>query len=420
MPSTIVSLAYFLLLLQLSSLAALLRLRREKQQRLVSLKREIVCWYIKTQLENAGRFVPRSKLLSRNWYHDHLLKMQPDHFRTELRLWPWSVDRLVQRLEPFLPLNYDGPGQTPLDVKHQLCIFLSRCANNTSCRVTGSRFGVSESSVKRVTTRVARAIPHALCGFIRWPTPEQFLNENVPAFNAKGPIKGIGLALDGTYVVLERAPSFRFDPKAYFNHKLRYAVQVQAACDHRRRFLDITAGWPGSVHDARVFANSYLGQNLERLLPPGYVLSQRVAHFTRHFRVKAVADSAFSLSPALWVPFVGGVALEPHEEKWNTAVAAPRSEIEHLYVALLLCVVLSSCRFGVWKNRFPILRCCPLRHPKAVTELAIALAFVHNFLEEENDAWTARDEAEEDFSVPIYDNHADVAALRERLARGLP
>lgn len=134
--------------------------------------------------------------------------------------------------------------------------------------------------MKRVTTRVARAIPHALRGFIRWPTPEQFLNENVPAFNAKGPIKGIGLALDGTYVVLERAPSFRFDPKAYFNHKLRYAVQVQAACDHRRRFLDITAGWPGSVHDARVFANSYLGQNLERLLPPGYVLSQRVAHFT--------------------------------------------------------------------------------------------------------------------------------------------
>lgn len=120
------------------------------------------------------------------------------------------------------------------------------------------------------------------------------------------------------------------------------------------------------------------------------------------------------------MPFVGGAALEPHEEKWNTAVAAPRSEIEHLYVALLLCVVLSSCRFGVWKNRFPILRCCPLRHPKAVTELAIALAFVHNFLEEENDAWTARDEAEEDFSVPIYDNNAAVAALRERLARGLP
>jgi hypothetical protein len=74
----------------------------------------------------------------------------------------------------------------------------------------------------------------------------------------------------------------------------------------------------------------------------------------------------------------------------------------------------------LWKNRFPILRSCPLRHPKAVTDLAIALAFLHNFLEAENDTWAVRDEPDDDFSAPIYDNNADVAALRDELARALP
>ena len=33
-------------------------------------------------------------------------------------------------------------------------------------------------------------------------------------------------------------------------------IVLQAVCDHEMNFTDIFVGWPGSVHDNRVFKNS--------------------------------------------------------------------------------------------------------------------------------------------------------------------
>src|SRR5271163_822394 len=41
---------------------------------------------------------------------------------------------------------------------------------------------------------------------------------------------------------------------------------ILAAVDHKNRFVELTVGWPGSVADGRVFSNSFLKKNLERLL----------------------------------------------------------------------------------------------------------------------------------------------------------
>ena len=42
----------------------------------------------------------------------------------------------------------------------------------------------------------------------------------------------------------------------YYNCKGWYSVLVQAVVDHNYLFRDLCIGWPGSVHDARVLANS--------------------------------------------------------------------------------------------------------------------------------------------------------------------
>jgi hypothetical protein len=61
------------------------------------------------------------------------------------------------------------------------------------------------------------------------------------------------------------------NPQDYFSYKMKYTLNVQAVCNWRGLFLNIDAHWRGSVHDGRVFANSYKTTLLrEQRLPMVY------------------------------------------------------------------------------------------------------------------------------------------------------
>ena len=62
-------------------------------------------------------------------------------------------------------------------------------------------------------------------------------------------------AIDGTHITMlcpnESASN-------YYNHRGQYSIIMQAMVDFRGLFMDVYIGWPGKVHDVRVFANSFL------------------------------------------------------------------------------------------------------------------------------------------------------------------
>ena len=73
-------------------------------------------------------------------------------------------------------------------------------------------------------------------------------------------------AIVGCHIPIASPASNRTD---YYNRKGWYSLLIQGVVDHSYCFIDINVGWPGSVHDAGVFANSSIYKKIteENQLP---------------------------------------------------------------------------------------------------------------------------------------------------------
>ena len=127
--------------------------------------------------------------------------------------------------------------------------------------------------------------------------------------------RGIGSAIgavDGTHIRILPPSEFKQD---YHNRKNQYSIQLQGVCNHEGVFTDIFTGFPGSVHDARVYRNSPLYR--ERQFPPqGYYL---------------LGDSAYPGSRSLMTPYKLPEAALPINRRFNLHHSKARCVIERTF-----------------------------------------------------------------------------------------
>ena len=141
----------------------------------------------------------------------------------------------------------------------------------------------------------------------------------------------------------------------YFTRKKRYALHCQGIVDHRGIFISYDVGWPGSVHDAKVYRNSHFYLNRSSLIKGNDFL---------------IGDSAYPLSPFLIKPFS-----KPNEDQteFNRIFSSHRIVVEH--------------SFGRIKNRFAGIRDISAKKISTAINMIDCSIILHNFLELHEDIW---------------------------------
>jgi len=128
------------------------------------------------------------------------------------------------------------------------------------------------------------------------------------------PFPGSFGAVDGCHVQVKQ-PAQHTD--SYVNRKSVASVVLQAMCTKKLHFIDVSTGWPGSMHDARIYKKS----GLCAMLNSGVVDCQ----------YHILGDSAYPLEICLLVPYRDSGHLTGTQKNFNYMLSSSRCTIERTF-----------------------------------------------------------------------------------------
>ena len=196
-------------------------------------------------------------------------------------------------------------------------------------RDVADRFDLTISALHNVLTRVSDFLGDLAPEYIKWPTQNE-LEETKQFYLQKKGFPNVYGCVDGTHLKIDKPAVENY--KKYYNRKDFYSIQFQIVCNHKNEIIDFFGGYPGSSHDAWVYANSPFHERLSNLEGNGYFLG----------------DSAYPCSTKLLTPFRDNGCLNYYQKHFNETLSSCRVDVEHT--------------IGIWKQRFRL-----LFHTKLVT-----------------------------------------------------
>ena len=132
--------------------------------------------------------------------------------------------------------------------------------------------------------------------------------------------------IDGCHVLIIGPQQ---SPDDYINRKGFHSLILEGLVDFGYRFIDICVGWPGKVHDARVFKNSPLFAlcSARTFLPPD------MSVMISGVRVPPLilGDTAYALSEWLIKPYTDRGNLASDECSFNNKNSTTRVVVENAF-----------------------------------------------------------------------------------------
>ncbi|XP_067894186.1 putative nuclease HARBI1 [Heterodontus francisci] len=118
---------------------------------------------------------------------------------------------------------------------------------------TSDLCGVSQSAVHRCIREVTNALYRMAGDYVRYGTDPESQHQRALGFGAIVEFPQVRGVIDCTHVAI-KVPGGQ--PAAYFNRKGFYSLNVQLVCDHRKRFMQVCARFPGSCQDPFILQQS--------------------------------------------------------------------------------------------------------------------------------------------------------------------
>ncbi|XP_046688202.1 putative nuclease HARBI1 [Homalodisca vitripennis] len=233
-----------------------------------------------------------------------------------------------------------GGGLSP---RKQMEVFLRFVADPGFQSGIAEDVGVHRTTACKTVSYVMDKIIDRANFWIHFPATVEEINEAKIQWQRNFRLPTVIGALDCTHVQIKK-PNLHGDE--YVNRKGCITINVQGTCDALERFTSISAEWPGSVHDARIWRRSPVREIMSRF----------------DGRVCLLGDSGYGISPWLITPFKPPT--NEAERRFNLCHSRER-------------VVIERC-FGQIKRRFPILGNCVRVASEKVPKVVVCCAVLHN------------------------------------------
>ena len=237
-------------------------------------------------------------------------------FRRQLRLDKRTFELLLNELRPQLT-RQDTRIRKCISPEKILAIGLHRLGHGSSCVAIGPSFNVGISTVLEAVEDVVDALLELKNLYIKFPETEEHIIDARESFQMWSALPNVVGAIDGTHVKIKTPVENGPD---YFSRYQDHDIVVQGIVDGTMTFLDVEAGYPGSMHDARVLRNNNIftpAENREILTGPTVTIGGN------DIRPYLVGDSAYPLSNWLSKPFPERTN-DLHEIEFNKELSSAR------------------------------------------------------------------------------------------------
>ena len=195
---------------------------------------------------------------STDWCDNGMLQMEDFEFIANFRLSRPSFEKLCNQLRP-LTVKEETFAKNTVSVERRVAMTLYFLGQGINYRTVANQFGVAVSTACHIIHQTTKAIVDILTPeYIKFPENDAEYLAAMATFQCRQIPNCVG-AIDGSHIRILRPTECSTD---FYNRKGYYSILLQGICDGDGKFLSVSCGYPGSIHDARMLRRSGFYKNV--------------------------------------------------------------------------------------------------------------------------------------------------------------